>query len=132
HQGGAAHQRDQRHGDGEDRVTLAAIARAFVTPAALVGGEQFALLRGVAGIGATALQPGAHEEALQTRFPKQTVEGAPGSGREHPPERDVWRRGQDKEKQMYKTWIALAGAGVLAAACSTTGTGNVERNAAGG
>jgi len=33
---------------------------------------------------------------------------------------------------MYKSWIALAGAGVLAAACSTTGTGNVERNAAGG
>lgn len=31
---------------------------------------------------------------------------------------------------MLRTWIAVAGAGVLAAACSTTG--NVERNAAGG
>ena len=31
---------------------------------------------------------------------------------------------------MLRTWIALAGAGALAAACTTTG--NVERNAAGG
>ena len=31
---------------------------------------------------------------------------------------------------MLKSWIALAGAGVLACAC--TSTGNVERNAAGG
>lgn len=52
-------------------------------------------------------------------------------GAELPEPQGVCGRGPDMEsREMTMKWIAIAGAGLLAAACTTTG--NVERNAAGG